>query len=60
MKASDVTKENICEVTTKQAFEWVKSGMWNLSQFQFWWHETTRLQVSCVLESVAKKAKTKA
>lgn len=30
------SKEEILQITPKQAYEWVKTGVWNLKTFQVW------------------------
>jgi hypothetical protein len=40
MKLSDVTVNNIVEVTSEQAFEWVKTGAWNKATFLMWVEDT--------------------
>ena len=30
------SKEEILKITEKQAYEWVKTGVWNFKTFQIW------------------------
>ena len=30
------SKEEILKITEKQAYEWVKTGVWNFKNFQIW------------------------
>ena len=30
------SKEEILKITSKQAYEWVKTGVWNLKTFKTW------------------------
>lgn len=34
IKATD--REGYLSITSEQAYEWVKSGVWNLKKFQIW------------------------
>lgn len=36
------SKEGYLSITSEQAYEWVKSGVWNLSTFQIWLDYVTR------------------
>jgi hypothetical protein len=36
MKLQDVTINNLHEVTSEQAFEWVKTGVWDKFAFLVW------------------------
>lgn len=42
MKLSDVTVNNLHEVTRIQAFEWVKTGAWNKITFMLWVDDVTQ------------------
>ena len=43
MKDCEVNKENITQVDSRQAFEWVKTGKWSLAKFQLWYFRTLHL-----------------
>lgn len=43
MKDCDVDKENITQVDSRQAFEWIKTGKWSLAKFQLWYFGTLHL-----------------
>lgn len=53
MKAYEVNSENITEVDTKQVYEWIKTGVWSLKDFQTWYVKTFMLNTSCVIESLS-------
>lgn len=47
IKYSD--KETILKITEKQAYEWVKTGVWNFKTFQLW--------LDCVIRNAEEEAR---
>jgi len=51
MKLVEVTKENIWQVSQDQAFEWVKTGEWDLKIFEAWVDTIKEDQYQCGYDS---------
>lgn len=59
MRHYEVTEENIVQVDSIDAFEWVKLGVWDLHKFQMWYFKSLVTHADIVLEAVIEKARGK-